>query len=360
MFASYFYATYFSIALISRTIIIRLALLSALSFTLASCGGGNPDGDQPGPDTAQQITLPALEVKPVPPFDEQRAYKDVEKQVSFGPRVSRSEAHKKALAFFEQELNAAGASVQIQRFTADGYDGEKLELANVLAAFNPTATERILLVAHWDSRPRADYDPDSSRQHLPIAAANDGASGVAVLLEIARQMKDNPPPIGVDILLTDGEDYGDSDIDEEEKYFLGAKHFAKNRPAGYYPRLGILLDLVGDRKAVFKKEAYSMQAAPGIVNFVWGVAQELQLKTFSQELGGGISDDHVPLIQAGMRVIDIIDQDLVGHKSPDPERQYWHTHNDTMKNISAATLDEVGTLVLTLIYDRLPKSIRNL
>ena len=337
-----------------------MALASALSLTLISCNGSKPDSDQPGPDTTQQATLPALEVKPVPPFDEQRAYRDVEKQVSFGPRVSKSEAHKQALAFFESELKATGASVQIQRFSADGYNGEKLELANVLAAFNPTATERVLLVAHWDSRPRADHDPDTTKQNKPIAAANDGASGVGVLLEIARQMKDNPPPIGVDILLTDGEDYGDSDIDEEEKYFLGAKHFAKNRPAGYYPRLGILLDLVGDRKAVFKKEAYSMQAAPSIVNFVWGVAQELNLRTFSQELGDGISDDHLPLIQAGMRVIDIIDQELVGHKSSDPERKYWHTHSDTMKNISAATLDEVGTLVLTLIYDRLPKSIRNL
>lgn len=324
-------------------------------------GCKNADQDtQIAPDTITTQRHQPISPKPIPPFDENRAYKDVEKQVSFGPRVSKSDAHKKALAFFEQELTAAGGSVMIQRFTTDGYDGEVLELANVLASFNPTATERILLVAHWDSRPRADYDPDSSKQNMPIAAANDGASGVGVLLEIARQMKDNPPPIGVDILLTDGEDYGDSDIDENEKYFLGAKHFAANRPQGYYPRLGILLDLVGDPKAVFKKEAYSVQAAPNIVNFVWKTAQELNLSTFSQEIGSGISDDHLPLIQAGMRVIDIIDQDLVGHNTTDPSRKYWHTHNDTMKNISAKTLDEVGTLLLTLIYDRLPKTMHNL
>jgi glutaminyl-peptide cyclotransferase len=312
------------------------------------------------PDTITTQNQQVIPSKPVPPFDENRAYKDVAKQVSFGPRVSKSAAHKKALTFFEEELKAAGGSVMTQNFTSNGYNGEVLELANVLASFNPTATERILLLAHWDSRPRADHDPDTSQHKNAIPAANDGGSGVGVLLEIARQMKDNPPPIGVDILLTDGEDYGISDVDDMDKYFLGAKHFAKNKPQGYYPRLGILLDLVGDPKAVFKKEAYSMQAAPNIVNFVWNTARELNLKTFSQEVGSGISDDHLPLIQEGMRVIDIIDMDLVGHNTTDPNRKYWHTHNDTMKNISAATLKEVGTLLLTLIYDRLPKSIQTL
>ncbi|HET6511274.1 MAG TPA: M28 family peptidase [Candidatus Kapabacteria bacterium] len=340
---------------IAVTAALSLALISQVSLT-----GCEKKLDPATGDTIPAVTHKEIPSKPVPPFDEQRAYKDIEKQVAFGPRVSKTDAHKKALAFFEQELTAAGGSVSIQRFSEQGYNGEVLELANVLASFNPTSTERILLVAHWDSRPRADFDPDSSKHNRPIAAANDGASGVGVLLEIARQMKDNPPPIGVDILLTDGEDYGDSDVDDMDKYFLGAKHFAKNKPQGYYPRLGILLDLVGDKKAVFKKEGYSMQAAPSIVNFVWNTAKELNLKTFNQEIGASISDDHLPLIQAGMRVIDIIDQDLVGHNTTDPERKYWHTHNDTMKNISAATLDEVGTLVLTLIYDRLPKSIHTL
>ncbi len=344
---------------ISRIVLassVALALLSQVSLT--GCDT-KPDPQIVG-DTIPAVNHKAIPSLPVPPFDEQRAYKDIEKQVSFGPRVSKSAAHKKALAFFEEELKAAGGNVTIQRFTEQGYNGEVLELANVLASFNPTSTERILLLAHWDSRPRADFDPDSSKHNQAIAAANDGASGVGVLLEIARQMKDHPPSIGVDILLTDGEDYGDSEIDDMDKYFLGAKHFAKNKPQGYYPRLGILLDLVGDKKAVFKKEGYSMQAAPSIVNFVWNTAKELNLKTFNQELGAGISDDHLPLIQSGMRVIDIIDQDLVGHNTTDPERKYWHTHNDTMKNISAATLDEVGTLLLTLIYDRLPKKIQTL
>jgi glutaminyl-peptide cyclotransferase len=341
--------------------IVLCAALGLALFSQVTLTGCDPKTDQQHPhDTIDTPKPTAIPSKPVPSFDENRAYKDVEKQVAFGPRVSRSEAHKKALAFFEEELKAAGGSVSIQNFTAAGYNNEQLELANVLASFNPTATDRILLVAHWDSRPRGDSDPDSSQHKKPIPAANDGGSGVGVLLEIARQMKDNPPPIGVDILLTDGEDYGISDVDEMDKYFLGAKHFAQNRPQGYYPRMGILLDLVGDPKAVFKKEAYSMQAAPTVVNLVWNTAKELNLSRFSQEEGGGISDDHLPLIQAGMRVIDIIDMDLVGHQSPDPARKYWHTHNDTMKNISAATLKEVGTLLLTLIYDRLPKTIQTL
>jgi glutaminyl-peptide cyclotransferase len=335
---------------------LLLVLLSQISLT----GCDKKQDTQATHDTIPAVNHQEIPSKPVPPFDENRAYKDVEKQVAFGPRVSKTDAHKKALAFFEQELKAAGGSVQIQHFTADGYKGEMLELANILASFNPTSTERILLVAHWDSRPRADHDPDSSQHKKPIPAANDGASGVGVLLEIARQMKDNPPPIGVDILLTDGEDYGITEVDDMAKYFLGAKHFAKNKPVGYYPRLGILLDLVGDPKAEFKKEAYSMQAAPTIVNLVWNTAKELNLTHFKHVDGGGISDDHLPLIEANMRVIDIIDMDLVGHNSPDPDRKYWHTHNDTMKNISPATLKEVGTLLLTLIYDRLPKTIQNL
>lgn len=340
----------------------RIAIALTLTLTLTSqislTGCEHKPDTQIPPDTIKPTV--AIPSKPVPPFDENRAYKDVEKQVSFGPRVSKSEAHEKALAFFEQELRAAGGNVSIQRFTEGGYNGEVLELANVLASFNPTATDRILLLAHWDSRPRADSDPDSTKHKHPIPAANDGGSGVGVLLEIARQMKDNPPPIGVDILFTDGEDYGDSEIDDMKKYFLGARYFANNRPPGYYPRLGILLDLVGDKKAVFKKEGYSMQAAPAVVNLVWNTAKELNLKTFSQEVGGSISDDHLPLLDAGMRVIDIIDMDLVGHNTNDPERKYWHTENDTMKNISAATLKEVGTLLLTLIYDRLPKTIQTL
>jgi glutaminyl-peptide cyclotransferase len=340
----------------------RLYLNAALAFslTLASCGGGDDQDTPPPQPGGQQQQQQALQSKPVPPFDENRAFADVEKQVAFGPRVPNTDAHRKARDFFVQELQAAGAVVQLQDFSAEGY-GETLNLSNVVAAFNPTATDRILLLAHWDSRPRSDEEKDVTKQKLGVPAANDGASGVAVLLELARQFKDNPPPVGIDILLTDGEDYGDSNKDAMDKYFLGAKYFAKTKPATYFPRFAILLDLVGDRKAEFRKEGYSMHYAPNVVNFVWSVARDLNLSTFKQTGPfDSVQDDHLPLNEAGIKTIDIIDMDLVGHKSPDPDRKYWHTQNDTMKNISAKTLDEVGTLLLTIIYDRLPKVIRTL
>lgn len=338
---------------------LRFAALVALGLFVAACGDKTPDQPSGGQtvDTTQQS---GQQSKPVPAFDENRAFALIEKQLSFGPRVPNTEAHRNALAFFEQELKDAGGTVMVQRFTAQGYN-ETLNLANVLASFNPSATDRILLLAHWDSRPRSEEEKDPAKKKLGVPAANDGASGVAVLLELAKQFKDNPLPIGVDILLTDGEDYGDTDIDKLDKYFLGAKHFIANKPASYQPRFAILLDLVGDKKAEFKKEGYSMQAAPEIVNFVWNTARDLGLSTFKQEIArGGIDDDHIPLIQGGIRAIDIIDVDLVGHYSPDPERKYWHTQDDTIDKIGKNTLDEVGTLLLTIIYDRLPRVIRTI
>lgn len=335
----------------TRTLAPALILL----LVIASCTGKTDEPVVEQKPVEQQ--LPPLEPKPVPEFNADRAFADIVKQVSFGPRVPNTEPHRKQLIWMEEQLKATGATVSLQRFKEQGY-GETLDLANVVASFNPTATDRVLLLAHWDSRPRADMEKDSSRIRQGVPAANDGASGVAVLMELARIMKDAPPPIGVDILFTDGEDYGDTSIDELNKYFLGAKHFVRTKPATYHPRLGILLDMVGGKDAVFKKEGYSMQAAPSVVNFVWNTARDLGLRTFRQEVDAGISDDHLPFIEAGMRVIDIIDAGLVGHN--DTTRKYWHTLNDTPKNISTETLGEVGKLMLTLIYDRFPRSIRTL
>lgn len=317
--------------------------------------------EEPQPEQQQTpaVPLPPLESKPVPAFDAQRALADVKKQVAFGPRVPNSESHRKTLDFLESELKAAGGAVQLQSFTEQGYT-ETLNLTNVVASFNPQAADRILLLAHWDSRPWADMEKDPANRVKGVPAANDGASGVAVLLEVARQLKDNPPPIGVDILLTDGEDYGISEKDDLNRYFLGAKYFARTKPATYFPRLAILLDMVGDKEAQFKKELNSVQSAPAVVNLVWRTAQELGLKTFSQEINGAISDDHLALQSVGIKAIDIIDGALVGHDRSNPRRQYWHTLKDTPDNISTETLGEVGKLVLTLIYDRFPKTLRAL
>jgi glutaminyl-peptide cyclotransferase len=232
-----------------------------------------------------------------------------------------------------------------------------LNLTNILASFNPSATWRILIVTHFDSRPYADEDPRDSLKHQAVPAANDGGSGTAVMLELARAMKDNPPPIGVDLLFDDGEDYGKYNIDQLDRYFLGVKNFVQSKPANYNPRYAILLDMVGDKHAVFQPEVNSKNSAPQLVTEIWKVAESLGLSHFKSTPGQNISDDHLPLIEGGIPSVDIIDGELVGNVSSDPERKYWHTLDDLPKHLSAETLSEVGRLLLTLIYDRFPRDI---
>jgi Zn-dependent M28 family amino/carboxypeptidase len=193
-----------------------------------------------------------------------------------------------------------------------------------------------------------------------VPAANDGGSGSAVLLELARAMKENAPPIGVDLLFDDGEDYGIFDSDQLNRYFLGAKYFVKTKPASYNPRFAILLDMVGDKNAQFLKEGNSLEKAGAFTNEVWKAASDLGLSTFKQLRGDAISDDHMPFLDAGIPAVDIIDIDLVGNKGPSPDRKYWHTTDDLPKHLSPNTMGEVGKLLLYLIYDRLPRTIRTL
>ena len=218
----------------------------------------------------------------------------------------------------------------------------------------------MLILTHFDSRPWADEDPDSTKHDKPIPAANDGASGVGVMLELARQMKDHPPPIGVDLFFDDGEDYGKYDVDQLRRYFLGVKYFVSVKQADYSPRFAILLDMVGDTNADFEPEANSMQSASIYVNEIWNTAQTLGLRHFHNVRESNISDDHLPLIEAGIPSVDIIDGDLVGHQSSDPNRKYWHTLDDLPKHISRETMGEVGKLLLTLIYQQLPQDVPKL
>jgi glutaminyl-peptide cyclotransferase len=180
----------------------------------------------------------------IPEFSGSRAFDLLLKQTSLGPRNPESEGHRNCLQFLLSSLQSAADDVQTQEFIHAGYGGEKLRLTNIIASFKPAAAYRILLCAHWDTRPRAERDEDKTKQDLPIIGANDGASGVAVLLEIATLLKDAPPPVGVDIVLFDGEDYGkEGDVD---RYLLGSRHFARTRQTSYLPAYGILLDMVGD------------------------------------------------------------------------------------------------------------------
>lgn len=288
----------------------------------------------------------------VPVFSSDSAYQFVKQQVDFGPRNPGSEGHRKAKNYFIQKLKSyAGERMAFsQRFTAEGYDGDTLNLTNIIAAFNSQQTDRIMLCAHWDTRPRA--EKDSANPDQPILGADDGGSGVGVLLELARIFQENPPPIGVDLILFDGEDYGKSG--DNEKYFLGSRYWAQNPPVqGYAPRFGILLDMVGGEQARFPKERYSMEYAPALVNELWSIAEEEGFgELFIDQQGNTISDDHVLINRIlGIPTIDII------HHNTSREGMgfapYWHTHNDNMDIIDKTTLQAVGDILTELIYNRI-------
>ncbi len=336
-----------------------LPILLLVPLIFISCEEDDASNGTSGKDTTSSSGPAPIDTAGLPAFSGQGAYDYVAKQVAFGTREPQSSGAKKAIAFYLEELGNYADYVNPQEFTHTGYNGETLNLTNIVASFNPDAGVRILLCAHWDSRPRADWDPDSTKHSHPILAANDGASGVAVLLELAKVFKENPPPIGVDIVLFDGEDYGNSDIDNLDQYFLGARHFSKNLPAGYRPAFGILLDMVGDKEAEFTKEAYSMKYAEPFVNALWSAALQMGLNRFKQRRGKGVQDDHLMLNEiAGIPTLDIIDGDLVGHESSDPRRHYWHTHKDNMDNISTSTLEEVGRLLTYTVYRWLPAQVK--
>ncbi len=284
-------------------------------------------------------------IKQFPVFSGKSAYDYLLKQTNFGPRNPNSAGHKLCLQFLESELKQYADKVILQTFTQQGYN-ETLHLTNVFAQFKPELQQRILLLAHWDTRPRAEEDADPKKRNLPIIGANDGASGVAVLLELARLFKNNPPPIGIDILLTDGEDYGDSQKDgNTDLYFLGAKHFAKTKSTAYTPEYGILLDMIGDRDLQLPLEQNSLRFAPRLMDIIWTTAEELAVTNFIRVPGESISDDHLPLNEVGIPTIDIIDF----------QYPHWHTHQDTPDKCSSESLEAVGKVLSAVIYTKLKK-----
>ncbi|MEX0722193.1 MAG: M28 family peptidase [Balneolaceae bacterium] len=288
----------------------------------------------------------------VPEFSADSAFLFIQQQVEFGPRVPNSEAHSAAKSYFEEKLRSYSDrnSVFTQNFNHDGYD-ETLQLGNIIAAFNTSASDRIMLSAHWDTRPRADMD--FFRKEDPIPGADDGASGVAVLLELARIFGENNPPVGVDIVLFDGEDYGTSG--DTGRYFLGSRYWSKNPPVpGYKPRFGILLDMVGAEGAQFPKEQYSVAFAPNLVDEIWNIAAEKgHDDLFLNEQGASVSDDHVIINQeTRIPIIDIINHSR--SKSGQVEfAPHWHTHTDDIPVISKKTIQAVGDVLTELIYNRL-------
>jgi glutaminyl-peptide cyclotransferase len=314
------------------------------AFLIAGCTG-NPR-QQPKAEEGTPLPEPTR-AQSTPAFSGQRAYGFLLNQTSFGPRNPNSKGHKECLGFLATKLRTCAREVRLQDFSHTGYGGEILRLTNIIAAFNAEAQPRILLCAHWDTRPRADQDPDPEKREKPILGANDGASGVAVLLELATLMKEDPPPIGVDLVLFDGEDYGTEG--DHASYLLGSRYFARNRPSTYLPRFGILLDMVGDTYLELPREGYSVRYAPDIVDLVWNTARGLGISQFAPDVGSEIIDDHLPLNDAGIKTIDLIDFDY-----PDASNRFWHTHQDTPEHCSPQSLEAVGTVLTHLIYSQKP------
>jgi glutaminyl-peptide cyclotransferase len=275
-------------------------------------------------------------------FDAAQAMSWVRFQVAAGPRVPGRPGHRLVAEWLERELKARADSVQVQAFTHVTAAGDTLALVNLIARFRPSDPNRILYVTHWDTRPVAERDPDSSKRNQPIPGANDGASGTALLLGVADALKKAPPAVGVDLLFVDGEDYGSFEADSLKDVLIGARYFAQHLPAGYRPLFAVLWDMVGGRDQQIYEEGYSLARAPEVVERVWGTAEELHLGAMFRPVNGGyITDDHVPLQEAGIRAIDVI-----GYEN---YKLWHHTLEDTPDKMSAVALGDVGRLALALL-----------
>lgn len=311
---------------------------------LVSCNNSSKEQTLTGNDTSIEV----------PEFCEDSAYAYIEAQCAFGPRIMNSEAHEKCADYLARKFESFGAEVTEQYTDLKLYDGTKVKARNIIATYNGISGARILLCAHWDSRPWADDDPNPDNHRTPIDGANDGASGVGVLLEIARQIQMNNLEIGIDLICFDAEDSGlpqwaEDGGDSEHTWCLGSQHWAQNpHIPRYRARYGILLDMVGGNNTWFRKEGFSMYYAPSVVDKVWSAAQRLGYSNyFVNEEGGYITDDHLPLNRAAIPCINIIGSDVQdgGFCST------WHTVNDNLKNINKQTLKAVGQTVLEVIYN---------
>jgi len=282
----------------------------------------------------------------VPSFSGEKAFTHLVNQCDFGPRNPGSDGHKNALKYFMEVMAPLADTVYTQSFTETmPRTNQKVEMNNVIARFNIRAKKQIMISAHWDTRPWGDRGSSLIERETPILGANDGASGVAVILELARILKNNSPALGVNLVLFDAEDYGTSG--DSWSYCKGSQYFAKNLPIPF-PDYAINLDMVGDANLNVYIERYSYKQNPKLVMELWGKAEELNLTGFKKMAYYTIFDDHVPLYEiAGIPAVDIIDFDY-----PDEKTNYHHTHNDVVENCSPQSLWQVGTLMVHHIYDR--------
>jgi glutaminyl-peptide cyclotransferase len=286
------------------------------------------------------LVLAACGEKPLPrEFDGASAFKYLEQQLAFGYRIPGTEEHRKMAAWLDSLARARADSVITQRWTHVTAKGDSLALTNVIARFNPAAEKRILFLAHWDTRPVTDgkQSPDSSKK---VMGANDGASGVALLLGVADVLERAPPPpdLGVDLLFTDGEDYGD--FDKETDVLIGAKYYAEHQPPGPKPLYAVLFDLVGDKDLQIYQEGNSVTGAPEVVSLVWDLARDMGYgRVFVDTPMHILVDDHVALQRAGFRAIDVVDFNYPAH----------HTPFDTIDKVSSESLQIVGDVAMGLV-----------
>lgn len=277
-------------------------------------------------------------------FSGDAALRYAQAQVDFGPRVPGTDAHRQAGDWIIERMRERADTVIVQEWTHVTADGDTLPLRNILARIRPELQQRVLYVAHWDTRPIAENSDRREDRDDPIPGANDGASGVGLLVALADALQETPPQFGVDLLFVDGEDYGDFNANRD--VLLGSRYFAANLPSpDYRPLFGVVWDMVGAEGATFHQEGYSVQAAPEVVQRVWQTAAELGYSRYFVPRGGGaITDDHLPLLEKGLRVIDVIDIDGRTIRYP-----HHHRLTDTMDKLSVRTLQAVGDVATALV-----------
>lgn len=323
---------------------IKITTLVLLVVIAAAGCKSDKKSEEKKTETDEVTEVPKAPPAVKPNFSGDSAYNYVQKQVDFGPRVPGTKAHAQCAQFLYSELKRFADNVIIQQGQATTFDNKTITIKNIIGEFNPDAARRILLFAHWDTRPFA--DEDTKDKDKPILGANDGGSGVGVLLEIARQLSIKKPDWGVDIIFFDAEDWGNSTV--EDSYCLGSQFWGKNpHKEGYTADYGILLDMVGAPDATFLMEGISKQIAPQILDKVWTTANSLgYYGKFLYREHGGVTDDHYYVYKyTKIPSIDII------HITPGGSfGDFWHTHNDNMSVIDKSTLQAVGETLLKVIY----------
>lgn len=319
------------------------SLLLLLIIATVACSNNSKKAADNGEETDTKSVVN------VPQFNADSAYQYVKSQVDFGPRVPNTDAHKACGDYLAQKLEQFGAKVYNQNINLPAYNGTLLKARNIIGAYKPEAKKRIALFSHWDSRPWADQDPDEKKHYTPILGANDGASGVGVLLEIARQIQQQQPELGIDIIFVDAEDYGTHSAyqgkHQEESWGLGSQAWARNpHIADYNARFGILLDMVGGKNPEFRYERLSEEVASNVNRKVWKAAKQLGYdRFFIPKDGGEVTDDHTFINRyAKIPTIDIVPYGFFEH---------WHTEKDDMDAISKETLQAVGQTVMQVIYN---------